>query len=158
VRRSKRLAAAALAAALLAGCRRARPAPAADAAGGATLEAPAASSSVVKSPLDAGTSAYTNEMQAQNLRDQAADLGIDGLAKPSYTAGDSDEPHRTITYQQGVERTLSLTRQVMAARHAVEGDKNKSVALPTETPGILPANKAGAPIESAPDDSGTKGP
>jgi hypothetical protein len=99
-------------------------------------------------------------MQAENLRGQAADLGISRLAKPSMTSGmDPDEaPRRTITYQEGVQRTLKITRQAEAARHAIEGDKNKSVALPSETPGVLPANKEGAPIENAPEDLGPKGP
>jgi hypothetical protein len=103
---------------------------------------------MVTSPLAAGASSYTNEMQAQNLRDQAAQLGINGLAKPSVDMGDeSNAPRRTITYQQGVERTLSMTDSAMAARHAIEGDKNKSVALPSETPGLVPADKTGAPID-----------
>src|SRR6202040_3115655 len=143
--RNKRLAGAALAAALAAGCRRAPAAPLAGAAGGVALTAPAPSSTVVTSPLGADASSYTNEMQAQNLRDQAAELGISRLAKPStLSSPESDEPHRTITYQEGVERTRKMTREAEAERHAIEGDKNKSVAIPTQTPGILPANKAGS--------------
>ena len=155
--RNRSLAGAALAAALVGGCRRAPAAPVADAADGATLAAP--SSGTVKSPLGENTSSYTNEMQAQNLRDQAVDLGISRLAKPSTASMDPDErPRRTITYQEGVERTLRITREAESARHAIEGDKNKTVALPTETPGVLPANKAGAPIENAPEDPGPKDP
>lgn len=158
MRRNNLLAAAALAAALAAACRRA---PAAPAAGdGVELAAPAPSSTIIKDPLAAGASSYTNEMQAQNLREQAGQLGIDGLTKPSFPSEDeSERPHRTITYQEGIERTLGMTRNAEAARHAIEGDKNKSVALPTETPGMLPANKGGAPIDgSTADAAGSKDP
>ena len=148
--RNKRLAGAALTAVLAAGCRRPSAPPAADAAGGVTLEAPAPSSTVVTSPLGADASGYTNEMQAQNLRDQAAELGISRLTKPSTDAGDSDEPQRTITYQEGVERTLRMTREAEAERRAIEGDKNKSVAIPTQTPDLIPGDKTGVPIENAP--------
>jgi hypothetical protein len=160
VRRSKLLAGAALAASLAAGCKR-EPAPEPpDILNGPTLDAPAPSSTMLKDPLAAGASTYTNEMQAENLRDEAAKLGIDGLTKPSFPAeDDSPRPHRTITYQEGIERTLGMTRNAEAARHAIEGDKNKSVALPTETPDMLPANKAGAPIDSPTGDAaGSKGP
>jgi hypothetical protein len=157
--RNKRLAGAALAAALAAGCRRAPAAPVVDAAGGVTLAAPAPSSTVVTSPLGAGASSYTNEMQAQNLRDQAAELGISRLSKPSIASGmDSDAPHRTITYHEVIERTRVMTREAEAERHAIEGDKNKSVAIPTQTPDILPGNKEGSPIEDAPEGPGPKGP
>jgi hypothetical protein len=107
------------------------------------------SSSTMKSPLGDETTAYTNEMQAQNLRDQAQDLGIDKFAKPTVGSGmDPDErPHRTITYQEGVQRTLKITREAEAARHAIEGDKNKSVAIPTQTPGNLSSDKTGSPID-----------
>ena len=113
-----------------------------------TLTAPAPSSTVVTSPLSADAGSYTNEMQAQNLRDQAAELGIRRFAKPS-TDAEPDESHRTITYQEGIERTRAMTRAAEAERHAIERDKIKSVAIPTQTPGILPGNKAGSPIENA---------
>ena len=149
--RNSLLVGAALAAALAAACRRPSAPPASPAADdGVTLAPPAPSSTVVTSPLASDASSYTNEMQAQNLRDQAAELGISRLAKPSTeAASESDQPRRTITYQEGVERTRAMTREVEAERRAIEGDKNKSVAIPTQTPGILPGNKAGSPIESA---------
>ncbi|HEX4046459.1 MAG TPA: hypothetical protein VH309_01420 [Elusimicrobiota bacterium] len=153
--RRNRLAGAALAAALAAGCRRAPAAPPPDPAGGVALAAPAPSSNTVTSPLAADTSDYTNEMQAQNLRDQASQLGIQQLSKPSVDTGDEDDdgPHRTITYQEGIERTREMTREVEAERRAIEGDKNKSVALPTPTPGMISAKTDGGPIESS---SGTR--
>ena len=156
--RNRRLTAVAAAVALACGCKRAPAAPAPAVSSGPELTAP--SSGTVKSPLGDETSSYTNEMQAQNLRDQAADLGISKFAKPTMGSGlDPDErPHRTITYQEGVQRTLKITRQAEAARHAIEGDKNKSVAIPTQTPGNLSSDKTGSPIINAPEDPGPKDP
>jgi len=141
------------AALVLAACGRKPAAPESDPAGGVSLAAP--SSSTIVSPLAAETTGFTNEMQAQNLREQAAELGISRLAKPSIQGGfDNDnEAHRTITYQEGIERTREMAADAEAERHAIEGDKNKSVALPTPTPGILTPNKEGEPISGS---SGTE--
>jgi hypothetical protein len=151
VRRSSGLAGAALLAALAAACGRKPAAPAPDPSGGVSLAAPTPSSATVASPLGAETTGYTNEMQAQNLRDQAASLGISRLAKPSVPGGfdNSNEPHRTITYQEGIERTREMAAEAEAERHSIEGDKNKSVALPTQTPGVLTPNKEGSPVENS---------
>ncbi|MFI5348633.1 MAG: hypothetical protein ACHQ2Z_03745 [Elusimicrobiota bacterium] len=156
--RNRLFAGAALAVALACACKRPPEAAAPAASTGPALAAP--SFGTVKSPLGGETSSYTNEMQAQNLRDQAADLGISKFAKPTVGSGlDPDErPHRTITYQEGVQRTLKITRQAEAARHAIEGDKNKSVAIPTQTPGNLSVDKTGSPIESSPEAPGPKDP
>jgi hypothetical protein len=145
--RNSALAAAALL--LAAACGRKPAAPEPEAAPGVTLAAP--SSSTIVSPLGSETTGYTNEMQAQNLREQAAELGISRLAKPSVPGGfDNDnEPHRTLTYQEGIERTREMAADAAAQRRAIEGDKNKSVALPTPTPGILAPNREGEPIEKS---------
>jgi hypothetical protein len=140
-----------VAALVLAACGR-KPAPSApDTAAGVVLSAP--SSSTIASPLGAETTGYTNEMQAQNLRDQAAELGISRLAKPSIPGGfdNSNEPHRTITYQEGIERTREMAAEAEAERRSIEGDKNKSVALPTPTPGMISPNKEGEPIKNSSD-------
>jgi hypothetical protein len=148
---SRALAGAAAALVLAGACGRKPQAPAPDPSGGVTLTAPAPSSSTVASPLGAETTGYTNEMQAQNLREQAADLGISRLAKPSMPGGfeNANEPQRTITYQEGIERTREMAAEAESTRHAIEGDKNKSVALPTPTPGVLSPNKEGSPIENS---------
>jgi hypothetical protein len=155
VRRNKRLAGAALAAALCAGCRRA-PAPPAD--NGVSLTAPAPSSATVVSPLGEETTSYTNEMQAQNLRDQAADLGIKKFAQPSSQGAETEEIREPLTYDQGLARTKELSRDLEAQRHAIDKDKNKTVALPTGTPSMLPGRKEGSPIETAPDETAPKDP
>lgn len=146
--RKNKLLGAALAALAL-GCRKPAPAPVKDVTGGVTLDAPAPSSNTVTSPLGPETTGYTNEMQAQNLRDEAAKLGISRLAKPSTLSMESDEPQRTITYQEGIERTREMARDAEAERHAIEGDKNKSVSLPTQTPGSIKDGSGGAPIENS---------
>jgi hypothetical protein len=137
--------------ALAAGCGKPPEPPAPDPSGGVTLAAPPPSP--MTSPLGPATSGYTNEMQAQNLRAEAAELGINRFGKPSVPlASDDGEPsgetQRTITYQEGIQRTRSMAREVEAERHAIDRDKNKTVAIPTTTAGVLPPNKAGAPIES----------
>ena len=141
-----------LAALAAASCRRA-PKPAPDPSSGVTLAAPTPSSTTVASPLGEVTTGYTNEMQAENLRGQAVELGISRLTRPSTRSGaeNDDAPHRTITYQEGIERTRDMAAEAEAERHAIEGDKNKSVAIPTDTAGVIPAKKTGAPIENAPE-------
>jgi hypothetical protein len=74
------------------------------------------------------------------------------------TGMENDEPHRTITYQEGVERTRAMTSALAAQRHAIEGNSNNSVAIPTSTAGVISANKGGEPIENAPEEPGPKGP
>ena len=144
-----KIAGAVLLAALAAGCKRGPKPSVVD--NSVTLAAPAPSSATVASPLGSAATGYTNEMQAENLRGQAAELGISRLTRPSSRSGaeNDDAPHRTITYQEGIERTREMAADAEAERHAIEGDKNKSVALPSSTAGVVPANKTGAPIENA---------
>ena len=157
MRRNKLVAGAAFAAALTAGCGRGAPAPT-DAAPGVTLAAPAPSSATLASPLGAETTDYTNEMQAQNLRDQAAQLGISKFGRPSNQGSETEEVRAPITYDEGMARTKELSRELAAQRHAIDKDKNKTVALPGATPGILPGPKEGAPIETGPEAADPKGP
>ena len=152
--RNNLFAGAVLLAALAAGCGRA-PTPAPDPAGGVTLTAPSAT---IVSPLAAQTSSYTNEMQAQNLRAEAAALGISKFGKPAEQLADTDGQRETITYQEGLDRTRATAREIEKQRHALERDKNKTVALPTPTPGLVPGNKEGAPIENSAEESGSKVP
>ncbi len=121
-----------------------------------TLSPPAPSSATVASPLGAGNSDYTNEMQAQHLRDQAADMGITKFAQPS--AQQDEEAGPPLTTEEGMERTRELTKQVAAQRRAIEKGRDKTVALPSSTPGIIPARKEGAPIEPPPDEPAPKDP
>lgn len=146
--RNELLAGAAVLAALTAACRRAPP-PADPSlpANAVTLSTPA--------PAGVGlgpeTSSYTNEMQAENLRSQAAQLGIERLTRPSDQAADPEDSRPMIDYEEGLERTREMSRQFEAQRHIIEKDKRKSVTLPSSTPGILPGKKEGAPVEPAPD-------
>ncbi len=98
--------------------------------------------------LSAATTGYTNEMQAQNLRDQAAQLGIRKLTRPSDQGSESEEIRAPISYEEGLERTREYSRQFEAQRHAIEKDRRKTVTLPSATPVILPGPKEGAPIEA----------
>ena len=147
--RSKAFVAAALTAALTAGCRRAPSAPPASAADAASLAAPAPSGSFVTSPLAAESTAYTNAMQAENLRGQAVALGIRDFRKPS-DAPDADEPRPPISYEEGLARTHAYAQEFQAERQVLDRDKVKSVALPGDTPGMMPDKNQGAPIETNP--------
>lgn len=154
--RNNLLAGAALAAALTAGCRRAEPP--AGAAPGVSLEAPAPSSATLASPLGVETTDYTNEMQAQTLRDEAAKMGISRFGRPSDQGSETEEVRAPLTYQEGLAQTRQLARDLEARRHVIDKDKNKTVALPSAVPSILPGRKEGAPIEPAPDETGPKDP
>lgn len=157
MRRNKLLAGAALAAALSAGCRRAAPAPAAGP--DVTLAAPAPSSATIASPLGAQTTGYTNEMQAQSLRDQAAELGISKLSRPGARGQDgADDGAPPATYDEGMARTKLLTAELKAQNRAINRGKDKTVAIPAEIPAVLLGPKSGGPIEPAPDADGPKGP
>jgi hypothetical protein len=158
VRRKNRIVAgAALAAALAAGCRPAAP----DTSGvapGVSLAAPTPSSATVASPLGVETTDYTNEMQAQTLRDEAIKMGITKFGRPSNQGSETEEVRAPLTYQEGLNQTRQLARDLEAQRHVIDKDKNKTVALPSTTPSILPGRKEGSPIESAPDEAGPKDP
>ena len=152
MRTNKLLAVAALAAALSAGCRRAAPAEETGAAPGVELAPPTPSSTTLASPLGSAATGYTNEMQAQSFREQAAKMGISKLSPPAKRGETDEEDGRPpATYDEGLARTEELTRDLAAQRRALERGKNKVVDLPTGTPGILPAKKEGGPIEPAPD-------
>lgn len=155
MRRNKLLAGVLLSAALAAGCRRAAPAP--DPAAGVTLSPPTPSSATLASPLGSETSDYTNEMQAQTLREEAQKMGITRFGHPSNQPSDPED-RPPLTYQEGLEQTHQLALDLEARRHVIDKDKNKTVALPGTVPGILPGRKEGRPIEPAPEDSGTKDP
>ena len=152
--RNKIAVGAAFAAALIAGCR--KPAPAPDPGANVTLAPPTPSSATVASPLGSLTSDYTNEMQAQHLREQASELGITKFTQPSVQQDEDAGP--PLTTEEGVERTRELTKQVAAQRRAIEKGRDKTVALPSSTPGIIPSRKEGAPIEPAPDEPAPKDP
>lgn len=156
-RKNRIVAGAALAAALTAGCRRAEP-PSTGVAPGVTLAAPAPSSATAASPLGVETTDYTNEMQAQTLRDEAVKMGITKFGRPSNQGSETEEVRAPLTYQEGLAQTRQLARDLEAQRHVVDKDKNKTVALPSATPSILPGRKEGSPIEPAPDETGPKGP
>lgn len=156
MRRNRLLAGTLAAAALAAGCRREKPAETPVLAP-PTLAAPAPSSATTTG-LGAETQGYTNEMQAQNLREQAAELGIRRLAKPSTNGAEPEENRPAITYEEGLERTREYSREFEAQRHALERSKPKSVTLPTGTPGLLTGRKEGAPVEPAPETADPKGP
>ena len=154
--RNRLFAGAALAAALI-GCRK-PPAPPEPppADGAAVLDAPAPSASLMTSPLAGESTAYTNEMQAENLRGQADRLGIRGFRSPSQ--GPEEDSGPPMTRDEALQRMRAFTQSLAAERHAIDREKEKSVALPSATPGVLSGKEKGAPIEDAPGGAGPKDP
>lgn len=122
-----------------------------------SLEAPAPSSTVVASPLASSGTGYTNEMQAQNLREQAAELGIQRLGKISGGTAEEDE-RPPISYQEGLARTKAYARQFEAARRQLDRGKPKTVSIPGETPRLLPGAASGAPVETSTGEARPKDP
>ncbi len=139
-------------------CRRG-PAPDADrpSAPEANLEAPAPSSSVITSPLASPDTSYTNAMQADSLRRQAAEMGISrigrGAADDSSAAEEDGPPAAPLTRRQSVARLRAYSREFAAERRALEKGQPKTVALPGGTPRLLPQADSGSPL-----DAGPKGP
>ena len=133
---SKLLAAAALTAALACGCRKEeeKPAPAAP---GVSLTAPDPSGTIVGSRLSKSTGAYTNEMQAQYIQDQAAQMGIKRLGATNRSGAESETPAPSISYAEGLERTKALEEVLANQRRAIDRNKPKSVDLPGNTPQLL---------------------
>jgi hypothetical protein len=156
VRRNNIPAGTLLLAALAAGC--GKPAPETGASPGVTLSPPEPSSATVASPLGAETTDYTNEMQAQTLRDEAAKMGITRFGRPSDQGSETEDVRAPLTYREGLAQTHQLALDLEARRHVIDKDKNKTVALPSAVPAILPGRKQGGPIAPPPDADGPKDP
>lgn len=151
------LAALAALTAALAACGRSSPPPAVseEPSAAPALAAPEPSTTTVSSPLSGQATGYTNEMQAENLRRQAARLGIEKLGEPG--AEEEEQARPPVTYEEGLERTREYTREFEAERHALDRDRVKSVALPGETPKVISSGEQGAPLApDGPEDPGTK--
>jgi hypothetical protein len=137
---------AALLAAFGAACRRApAPAPEDDAS------IPLPSTTTLAAADAVVNSSFTNEMQAQMLRQEAAKLGIDELSRPGEPGADTGDPRPPISYEEGLARTKRYTKEFEAERRALDSKKPKTVILPGNTPDIIPVRKAGAPIENSED-------
>jgi hypothetical protein len=138
-----------------AACRRAEaPEETGDLAPGTTLEAPAPSSGVVKSPLAQPPDGFTNEMQADNLRRQAAALGISRLGKTETAAEQesAEEPPQPLTHEESLARLRHYSQGFASQRRALDRDKTKSVPLAGKTPRLMPRVDAGAPLDAGPKD------
>lgn len=124
------------------------------AGGEATLEAPTPSSVTLAGLLSVTSTGYSNVEQARYLQDEAKRLGIANLDKPSsgQTGEVGEAPLAPVPYEEGMERTKSLSRQFAAKRRAIEKGQPKAVDLKGTTPGIIPGKPQGGPIEAAPED------
>jgi hypothetical protein len=137
---------------LAAGCGAAPEAPRSS-GGDARLEAPTPSSVTLSGLLSVVSTGYSNVQQARYLQEEAKRLGISNLAKPSGETGESGEsPSDPIPYEEGIERTRSMSKQFAAQRRAIEKGQPKAIDLKGTTPGIIPGKPQGGPIEGAPED------
>ena len=143
--RAELLAVLALAAAA---CRRApEPAPT-TASAPPGLSAPAPSSATITLPAEKGTPGFTNEMQADYLRQQSAAMGIKHLMPVTHLA--SEDEARPLTYAEGLERTRAMASSLAAQRRALDGGKPKSVDIPGNTPRLLQQPDGSAPPPNTP--------
>lgn len=134
---------AAVLAAIAAGCRKPAPPPAADAGGSAPAPPPPPAAAA----RDVCAASYTNEMQAANIRAEAAQMGIRALDKPSEDAESGDAARPPITYEEGLRRTKEYARDFEVQRLAIDRNKPRAVALPGSTPQLIPARAGGAPVQ-----------
>lgn len=130
--RSSRTLALALAAAA---CRAPEPPPAPE----SRLEPPPPA---VASPLARAATGYTNEMQAEGLREEAERLGIESLGRRSYF----DEERAPIGRDEGIERMRESARLLAAQRRAIDRRRPKPVGVDGSTPAALPGPERGEPI------------
>ncbi|MBI3288173.1 MAG: hypothetical protein HYZ74_01500 [Elusimicrobia bacterium] len=119
---------------LLAACRRAPEPPAEPTP---ELEPPPAVSSILKTPLNAATTGYTNEAQAESLRAEMMGAREDPPAprKPSQ--------------KERLSQMRDMTQQFSRIRRDMEDAREKSVALPGGTPVLLKKSQddGGGPLE-----------
>lgn len=136
-----------------------RPPEAPRSAGGtANLDAPTPSSVTLTGLLSATSTGYDNAQQARYLQEEAKRLGISKLDKPSGETGEPGEPPaKSVTYEEGVERTKSMSKQFAAQRRAIDKKQPKAIGLEGTTPGRIPGKPQGGPVESVRED-GSKDP
>lgn len=106
------------------------------------LAAPAPSSTFVSTPLDTASTGYTNEMQAENLRKEAAEMeGPPQGPPPPLSKAEVRERRR---------RLRELTRELERMRRGMEGGRDKSVTLPGDTVSPIPGQAPDGALDSRP--------
>lgn len=148
----------ALAAALLLGaaCKRA-PAPAP--AETPELAPPEPSSSLIATPLDSATTGFTNEMQAENLTKETAELGIQHISK-HIEEGQAEAERRgpppplsEVEKKERLQQLKEMREEFTRMRRGIDAQRDKTVALPGTTAAIIKGRESGGilgAVEDAP--------
>ncbi|MDE2491753.1 MAG: hypothetical protein KGM24_12980, partial [Elusimicrobia bacterium] len=128
-------------------CRRA-PAPEPPPAAGVDLTPPAPSSSLVITPLDKAATGYTNEMQAENLRQQVKQLGIRQISLPTEENVADQGERPPVSYDEGLARTRAYARQFQAQRYEMtRAERERTVSVrPGDVPRDLSQGPGGSPV------------
>ena len=106
------------------------------------LDAPAPSSTFVSTPLDTASTGYTNEMQAENLRKETAEMeGPSQGPPPRLSKAEVRERRR---------RLRELTRELESMRRGMESGRDKSVTLPGDTVNPIPKQSPDGALDSRP--------
>ena len=84
--------------------------------------------------LRTASTGYTNEMQAENLRKQAAEMEGPPQGPPP--------PPSKAEIRQRRQRLRELTRELSRMRSGMDSAQDKSVALPGDTVAPLPKQEA----------------
>ncbi|UPT74039.1 MAG: protease complex subunit PrcB family protein [Elusimicrobiota bacterium] len=148
------------AAVALAACERApvEPAPTPE------LSAPEPSSSLVTTPLDAAATGYTNEMQAEAMLQESADLGIEQITRrgedsrktppePALILTAEEKKQRDADRKERLARAKRLRLEYTRLRRNMEGE-DKSVAILGSTVAVISGRESGGLVGVAEDSPG----
>ncbi len=116
------------------------------------LAPPEASSLLVVTPLDKAAADYTNEMQADNLRRETAELGIRTV---NQRAAEDEANHEEskVPIAGKLEQLREMRLELTRLRHGIESAYDKSVALPGPTVTLISRRESGGvigPFEDVP--------
>lgn len=109
------------------------------------------SSALVVTPLDTATTGYTNEMQAKNLSQQTAELGIQHITKHQDETDEEPPtgpppPLSEVEKKERIEQLRTMTNQFTRLRRNIDGARDKSVSLPGSTAAVLSGRKSGGAL------------
>lgn len=117
------------------------------------------SSTLVSSPLDGGSTSFTNEMQAEAISKETKELGIQRISrdaregeappKPPIRAPfltEEDKKQRAQDRQERLERVRALRMEYQRQRAAMDSERDRSVALQGSTASIITGRESGGAI------------
>ena len=149
----------ALAAALIL-CAACKPAPAPPPEETPELAPPEPSASLVVTPLDTASTGFTNEMQAENLSKETAELGIQHISKhieegaPDGSRRGPPPPLSEVEKKERMEQLREMRKEFTRLRRGIDAQRDKSVALPGSTAAIIKGRESGGMVGVAEDAPG----